>query len=217
MKRSIGNGVGPFYPQHAQLKQNILQQVLLFIIQVAFGLLLQQSERINSLARADEINTGLLLAFLAEQAQLDKRAHVKRFNHRLKGHLRHRAGHLAGALLDHLFQFLARGLIGLVLFVLFLSGGRRRHLLGLRRGLSFRRGLCLSFLVYGRRSGWRWRRRSRFFFFYHRRIGPQFTFRSKPAAVRHNKLCFLFVGHISSVLFNLKRRIGNRGAGPIQL
>src|SRR5258708_36285874 len=100
----LSNGVSDFDPRHAQFKEDVLQQSLLTLGEIAFGFFLDESERINRLARADNVYPGLL-AFRTHCTHLDKRGHIKRFDKTFKIHFRRRRC-LAG-LIDHFVNLLA--------------------------------------------------------------------------------------------------------------
>src|SRR5436305_6685970 len=83
---AAGDSIGYLNPGHTQFKQNILEQGLLAVAKIAFGLFLENVEGINGLPCAHNIHAGWL-AFSANGAELNQSGHIKRFDQTFKSHL----------------------------------------------------------------------------------------------------------------------------------
>ena len=83
--------IGHFHIGHAHLIEAVLQEVFFRGSQIAFGFFSQQGQRINGLARANNVHARLL-ALLVHQSQLQHRGHVKRRQKALEGHLKFFSG-----------------------------------------------------------------------------------------------------------------------------
>src|SRR5579863_8655881 len=71
---------------HAQLIKAVLEKVLFRRGEIALSFFRNQAERVDGLARADDVHAGLLV-LLPHQAQLQHRRHVQRSKKSLEGDL----------------------------------------------------------------------------------------------------------------------------------
>src|SRR5271155_1261886 len=79
--------VGHLHVGHAHFVEAVLKKVLFRRSQVAFGFFRQQRQRVDGLARSDDVHARLL-TLLVHQSQLQHRSHVKRRHEALKCHLK---------------------------------------------------------------------------------------------------------------------------------
>ena len=109
-----GDGVGDLHEHHAQLEERVLQQTLFLVGEIALGLFDQDAEHVDALARAEDIDAGLL-AGLGAGAHLQRSSHVDGLHQLVEVHLRAAAAEgIARAgigLGDHVVELLRGGAV----------------------------------------------------------------------------------------------------------
>ena len=78
--------IGDFYIRHAYFVEAVLQKIFFRGSQIALRLFPQQRQRVDSLARSDDVQPRLL-PLLMHQSQLQHRGHIKRCQKALERHL----------------------------------------------------------------------------------------------------------------------------------
>src|SRR6202011_1568910 len=75
--RWMRESVGHFHVGHAQFVEAVLQESLLFGSEITFGFFGDHAERVDGLARADQVHSGLA-ALSVHEAELHHGGHVER-------------------------------------------------------------------------------------------------------------------------------------------
>src|SRR5579864_7965457 len=188
--------VGDFDVGHAQFVKTILQEVLFCVCEIAFGFFGDETERVDGLARADDIDLRLR-ALLSHQSKLHHGGHVKRGEEAFEGDLE--IFRRVAAFFDFGIQIFGRLAVRGSLRVLLGAGWGRGHFTIFSRvGWHGCRGFFRGRRFCRSRRG-RFRRLDFF-----RYVGTQLAVCGKQAAVGYFEAGFLFL--LSHKNFLLKKR-----------
>ncbi len=201
--RRIGEQVGHLEIGHTQLVKYIAKRALLGGGEVALGLVAQDAEDVDGLARAHQVERRLFTLGRG-QPELHQRGHVERGDELVESHLEV-AGLIASSLLrqlltDAVVHLLGRSSIGIGAGLLLVGGGAFGFIGGWRRFGSLVYLLLRGTLVIGALLRFAGRALALFpALFGLDHIVTQFAVAAEQAAVVDHKLGLLvFVCHISS-------------------
>src|SRR5581483_9132469 len=143
LTRCARDGVCDFQERHAQLKQRVLKQAFFRFGEIAFGLVFENAECVDGLARADDVGLRIF-ALAVHDSELQHRCDVERLHQPIKGHFKI-FGFAVTTGREHVIELLIRRAILVVLRLLFSMRRRRRHLLLGGGSGSLSRLRCLWF------------------------------------------------------------------------